>query len=128
MVPIRSQSFEIALRPKVLRRDKHTPASPERPRKRDGWVGRVAVEGSVYAAHPAEQRQPRRLPAAAAVEPAHPDVPEASTDRVSGIYSEKVWNGGTVALSVTLVEALAIACGNITTAVDQKGRLPQDLP
>ena len=39
--------IEIALRAKVLRRDEHTPAGPERPRQRDGPVGRVAVEGDM---------------------------------------------------------------------------------
>ena len=44
----------IALRPEFLRRDENAPAGPERPRKRDGPVGRVAVERHVHPAGPVE--------------------------------------------------------------------------
>ena len=38
---------EIAFRPEVLRGNEHPPAGPERARKHDGPVGRVAVEGDM---------------------------------------------------------------------------------
>ncbi len=41
--------IEIALRPEVARRDERAPAGPERPRERDGPVGRVAVERNARA-------------------------------------------------------------------------------
>jgi len=68
--------IEIALRPEVLRRDQHAPAGPERPRKTDAMFGRVTVEGDVHAPRLAEQRQPRRLPAAGAAKPARASVPQ----------------------------------------------------
>jgi len=71
---------EVALRPEVLRRNEHAPAGPERPRKRDRPVGRVAAERDVHPAHLPEQRQPRRLPAASAVEPAGAGIPRPDED------------------------------------------------
>ena len=67
---------EFALRPEFLRRDEHAPAGSERPRKNDATFGRIAIERDVDPAGPAEQRQPRRLPAVGAVEPARASVPE----------------------------------------------------
>ena len=61
-IPGRPQPVvEIALRAKLLRRDKDAPAAPEPARKRDSPVGRVAVERDVHPGGSPEQWQPRRL-------------------------------------------------------------------
>jgi len=70
--PTRSQSLRSPFGPRsseVLRRDNDT---PERPRNRDGAVGRVVVERDVDPAGSTEQRQPRRLPVPGPVEPHAP--------------------------------------------------------
>jgi len=52
----------IALRSKVLGRDEHAPAGPERARERDSSIGGVTVEGNIHAARSPKQRQPCWLP------------------------------------------------------------------
>jgi hypothetical protein len=76
---------EVALRPEVIRGNEDAPAGPERPRNRDGAVGRVAVERDVHAARPPEQRQPRRLLAAGAVEAGGAGVPESGHEHRRGV-------------------------------------------
>ena len=49
--------------------------------KRDGPVGRVAIQRDVDAAGPPEQRQPCGLPAAGPVEPAGASVPQPGHER-----------------------------------------------
>jgi len=71
---------QIAFGAKVLRRGKDAPSGPKRPRQRDGSVGRIAIERDLDPAAPAEQRQPRRLPAVGAVEPARASVPESGPE------------------------------------------------
>ena len=67
----------IALRPEFLRRDENAPAGPKCARERDRPVGRIAIERHVYTTGPAEQRQPRRLPAARPIQTACPGILES---------------------------------------------------